>query len=469
MSIECRNINFTYFEDRKSVLSHIGGTFDAGKITVLTGKSGCGKSTLLYLFAGIYPKHAGILKSGSILVEGKNPAELIPKERCKLVGMMFQNPELQFCMDTVKNELIFCLENICEDPLKMDSMVDEALAFCGIAHLKERKLLSLSGGEKQKVMLACLAMLKPKWLLLDEPFANIDDASAGDIAHKLKQLHEKFGMGILAVDHRLENWGDVADEVRIMVDGTLVDERMQMEHLDWRRMREFGIYAPETFCREKPPETAAPVLQLSHVSVNYGNSMILRDVSASFCPGHSYAIVGESGSGKSSLFGAISGLYPHGGEILLDGKKYRAKKKTDLGKIGFVTQNPQDQFVADTVRQEILVSLKKEKNAGSLSESILRSIKLWRYRDVSAYLLSQGQQRRLGVAALLAYRCKVLLCDEPTYAQDWENTVAIMEGLCKQARENNMALIFSTHDRNVAGNYADKVFELRGGYLYEKN
>lgn len=125
--------------------------------------------------------------------------------------------------------------------------------------------------------------------------------------------------------------------------------------------------------------------------------------------------------------------------------------------------------MADTVRQEILVSLKKEKNAGSLSESILRSIKLWRYRDVSAYLLSQGQQRRLGVAALLAYRCKVLLCDEPTYAQDWENTVAIMEGLCKQARENNMALIFSTHDRNVAGNYADKVFELRGGYLYEKN
>lgn len=110
---------------------------------------------------------------------------------------MFQNPELQFCMDTVEHELLFCLENICTPREAMMEQVEKALAFCEISHLKERTLHSLSGGERQKVMLACLTLLAPKWLLLDEPFANIDDASARMIAGKLKELNRTRGIGIL--------------------------------------------------------------------------------------------------------------------------------------------------------------------------------------------------------------------------------------------------------------------------------
>ena len=113
------------------------------------------------------------MREGTVTVDGQNPAQLPPPEKCAVIGMMFQNPELQFCMDTVENELIFCLENRCVPPEEIPARVDDALKFCGISPLRHRTLLSLSGGERQKVMLACTVALQSKWLLLDEPFANV--------------------------------------------------------------------------------------------------------------------------------------------------------------------------------------------------------------------------------------------------------------------------------------------------------
>ena len=189
MSIRFEGVSFSYFEDGQDTIHDFSAAFDPDRISVLTGVSGCGKSTLLYLAAGLYPRNGGVLRAGKILVEGQDVGTLAPAQRCRLVSMMFQNPELQFCMDTVRNELIFCLENLCTPPEQVEQELDRALDFCGISHLRHRTLVSLSGGEKQKVMLACLVLIRPKWLLLDEPFANIDDASAAAIAAKLRQLH----------------------------------------------------------------------------------------------------------------------------------------------------------------------------------------------------------------------------------------------------------------------------------------
>ena len=128
MSIRFDNLQFAYFEDRKDVLPGLTAEFDPAEITILTGASGCGKSTLLYLAAGVYPHGAGLIRAGRVTVDGRDPGALPPPERCRLVGMMFQNPELQFCMDTVKNELLFCLENICTAPAEMEERLNTALA-----------------------------------------------------------------------------------------------------------------------------------------------------------------------------------------------------------------------------------------------------------------------------------------------------------------------------------------------------
>ena len=395
MSIRFDHLTFSYFEDRKPVLPAFSGEFDAGEITLLTGASGCGKSTLLYLAAGIYPHGAGFVLEGKVTVEGQDPGSMTPPERCRLVGMMFQNPELQFCMDTVKNELIFCLENICTPPEKMEERLDEALSFCDIRHLKERKLLSLSGGERQKVMLACLTAIGPKWLLLDEPFANIDNQSARDIAAKLGQLHRERGVGILAVDHRLDNWLEVADTVRIMEGGTLLPDRLDPRHLDRDRLEQLGVIVPGGgYDPQLPPaQPGAVALELKHLSLGYGQTQVLRDVNAVFHRGCIYAVVGQSGCGKSSLFGALSGLCRYQGEALLEGRSLKKLRKADIGKIGFVTQNPQDQFVSsapciEEVSHQPAVKWGPGAPAAEARAGAAPTVALWRYRDLSPYTCS---------------------------------------------------------------------------------
>lgn len=486
------DVAFRYQESGNfCVLQNLNVRFQSAHITVLTGASGCGKSTLLYLASGIYPENAGVLSSGSVKIDEDDPSELPPNLRCKRVGMMFQNPALQFCMDTVWNELAFCLENVRTPREVMDSKIDEALYFCCIEHLKNRKLLTLSGGEKQKVMLACLAALSPAWILLDEPFANLDDRSARDIAARLGQLHHERGTGILAVDHRLENWLGIADEVKGMDKmGNLIAEGLTRSAHDGRDSGdnansgdgkdsndsyELGSY--DSFQRHEKTSVEShpvPLLQLKNITASYYGTPVLRGLSADFSRGKSYALLGDSGSGKSTLFDVLRGLVPFDGALFYRGSAVRKKDLGRPGPMGFVTQNPQDQFVAGTVYDEILTSLKSKGNRTAApnavegqAESILRSIGLWGHRRVSPYMLSQGQQRRLGVAAILACGCEILICDEPTYAQDWNNTIAIMEALENEMISQGTTLIFSTHDRKLAADFADKIFELKEGILLE--
>ena len=414
--ITLERVTFRYLEQSKRpVLDGVSASFDRSRITVLTGPSGCGKSTLLYLAAGIYPQNAGFLQGGTVRVEGQEPAALGPGERCALVGMLFQNPELQFCMDTVENELFFCLENRRVPRAEMEERLSAALDFCGIAHLRRRTLRSLSGGEKQRAALACLAALRPAWVLLDEPFANVDDHTAALLCGQLARLHRECGTGILAIDHRLDHWLPIADEIRLMAqDGTLDGAAYAPGALSPQAWAERGVSVSGCPYQAARPVKTGPeevVLSLRGLRVSQDGREVLRDVNADFFRGRIHAIVGPSGSGKSTLFGALSGLYRYQGSARLEGTELSRHRRRLTGRMGFVTQSPQDQFVADTVLDEVAVSLRHSTGAGNPAagaEEVLRRIQLWRFRRLSPYMLSQGQQRRLGVAALLAYDCRVL-------------------------------------------------------------
>lgn len=471
--IQFEQVSFSFSKSGKNRLIHdLSVSFDSGKITVLTGPSGCGKSTILNLAAGIYPQNADVLYQGRILVSEQDIGKLPPDKRAPLIGVMFQNPDLQFCMDTVENELLFCLGNLNTPREKMMDIVNDALEFCGILHLRNRLLQSLSGGEKQKAMLACMVAIKPKWMLLDEPFANVDEQSAGELIKKIAALH-KSGTGILVVDHRLDYWLPFADEIRLMDALNGVKEKaFRPEDLTDEQLLEMGILPPNIrYKKEKSAHISEgkemPILELQNLQVTRGDNSVLNRISYRFVPKKTYAILGSSGSGKSTLFGAMTQLYKYDGEILVEGKNAIKRAVRKSGTVGFVTQNPQDQFVADTVLEEVTIGLQRRKRSVSEAESILREIDLWGYRNFSPYMLSQGQQRRLGVAALMTYDCRVLICDEPTYAQDWKNTVAIMDSLVDKTKAREMTLIFSTHDRKLAFDYADVILVLEEGKLIE--
>lgn len=439
------------------VLDDLSVTMEARDITLVAGRTGQGKSTFLYLAAGLYPHYAGVLKRGSITVDNEDLSQVDPSQRCRIASMMFQNPDLQFCMDTVRNEMVFCLENIRQDVSNFEKRIDEALSFCNIQHLRERKLITLSGGEKQKVALACIWLLHPRWLLLDEPFASIDQASRTFLIDRLAQMHAEYGTGIVTVDHHPENWRGVANAY------------YQLDHGKLER-KSFEDIMPAALSAQRTAGTCMSEeisLEMKDVSIWHDNPShpVLKNINLSFRQGGSYAILGESGSGKSTLFGAVFGLYPYSGTICLRQSDLKKRRRHLRGEIGIITQNPQDQFIGGTVSNEISAAFVGEKGADEKTETILKSIGLWKYRDVSPYLLSQGQQRRLGAAAMMNSHCQLLLCDEPTCAQDAQSAEIIMTNLLHQARERNITIVFSTHEQDIATTFADEIWIIRGQTL----
>lgn len=468
------NVSFSYAQKSKPILENFNLEVHSNKITLFTGICGSGKSTLLYLAAGLYPKHAGVLHQGRITVEGQETTHLDAQEKAMLVGMVFQNPDLQFCMDTVENELIFCMENIDIQPSRMDEVMEEALSFCEIKHLKHRALHTLSGGEKQKAMLACAVVLAPKWLLLDEPFANIDEQSARSLAKKLQAMKTRYKTSILAVDHHLDVWEEVADEVIVMGrGGDILLRDIAPSKLGEKTLTQMGVgSSKKAYQIEKPQkvmQTNQTVLELRNLQLKRQDTCLMQGVDFEFKEGRIYAILGKSGSGKSTLFHTFCRMTEYSGSIALLGRELKKIPRMKMKhSMGFVFQNPQDQFVANTVQEEIAASLAgsgSQKNESSVVEHILKEIGLWRYRQVSPFMLSQGQQRKLAVAALLAYDCRILICDEPTYAQDRNSTSSIMDALQNYVVSKGATLIFSTHDRLLAKNYADTVLEIHGGKL----
>ncbi|MDR0519270.1 MAG: energy-coupling factor ABC transporter ATP-binding protein [Clostridiales Family XIII bacterium] len=519
-------VAFSYHMDgEQPALSGFSVSFAPRELTVVTGASGCGKSTMLYLAAGIYPKYAGSLTSGTVRLGGEDVAGIPPERRAALIGMMFQNPDLQFCMDTAESELIFCLENISIERGEIDARVEDALEFCGIGHLRRRRLDTLSGGEKQKVALACLVALDSQWLLLDEPFANIDAASASELASRLGRLVRERGKSVIAVDHKLDVWigADeqrpcVANSITVFGKGGIMKTGIRPHSAEMNGLPAQGVDIPAE--RYRPPDapagtvaahmptapaptfviagsdpqstrdvaaapahtaastTPAPARETFHrlddVGVDAGGVPVLSGLCASMGAGRIHAVLGASGSGKSTLLEAICGFRPYRGSIrAAGGEVSRIPKRQLCRTVGFVFQNPQDQFVASTVLGEVLTGMKARGGfageAACLAEAerVLRGAGLWRYRMLSPYMLSQGEQRRLALAALLVYRCPLLVCDEPTYAQDLFSLRSVMGMLSELVENDGLTLLMSTHDEKLARDYAHHIWRLDGGMLCE--
>ena len=469
--LSAQNITFSYAGSDAPVLKDFSLDISAGSITLISGASGCGKSTVCSLFSGIYPRHGGTLERGHMLCDGQSVNEMSIAHRAALVGMMFQNPDLQFCMDTVENELIFCLENISTDPSAMPVRIAQALAFSGIEHLRHRKLHTLSGGEKQKTALACIVALGSRYIVLDEPFANVDSQSSQMICRRLCAYQREKNATLLIVDHDLTNFIDVADEVIVLGEaGKILLRGINAENLSeyTQKLADMGISVPG-IPYDAPPknENAAPnaILSLKDVKTGYDGAEILHGASADFMEGTITAITGASGGGKSTLLMAMARMTAFRGRIVLNGQPITKLSRKRYGRqLGIAFQNPQDQFVANTVYDEIALSLHEPSE--TKVRSILEPLGLWVYRNRSPYMLSQGQQRRLAVGALLAYECKVLLCDEPTYGQDRRSAQCIMNLLRDRVNSGALTVIFTTHDVRLAKAYADQHLLCKDGKLF---
>ncbi len=272
-------------------------------------------------------------------------------------------------MDTVENELFFCLENRRVPRAEMEERLSAALDFCGIAHLRRRPLRSLSGGGEAAGRAGLsgrtAAGLDPAGRALRQfgrPNRRPSLRTARPVPPGMRHRHSghRPPAGPLAVHRRTRSasWPRTA---------RWTAPPMPPAPLSPQAWAERGVSVPG--CPYRPPGRSRPGRRRwcspcgACGSPRMG-ARVLRDVNADFFRGRIHVIVGPSGSGKSTLFGALSGLYRYQGSARLEGMELSRHRRRLTGRMGFVTQSPQDQFVADTVLDEVTVSLRHSAGAG---------------------------------------------------------------------------------------------------------
>ena len=473
--LSAKGLIFRYFEQSKHpVLDNLSLDLPEGSVTLLTGDSGCGKSTLASVLSGLFPKNGGILQSGTVKIGGEDIFKLPENRRVKHLSMMFQNCDLQFCMDTLREELRFCLENIAADPKTMDERSLHAARQVRMEPFLDRPLHTLSGGEKQKAALCCILVLDTRCLILDEPFANLDPDSVEEIIGLLKKLQREKNLTILAIDHQWQRWEGFADRIVRLNGNGSVDVITEPCHGDFIPENEKILPALPQMSLKKPVYLLKEVTLFAEAGKKSSEASVplLCGAEASFPARSITAILGKSGAGKTTLFEAMLGLRPYEGSILFQGHEVKNYKKKELyTQTGIVFQNPMNQFVTQGVLDEILFSLKrtsKKTPQAQLEEnalSLLEQFGLKSARNRSPFMLSQGQQRRLAVLSMLCNEQKVLLLDEPTYGQDDQSSEAIMELLLQLVCGKNLTVILSTHDEELAFRWAHQIYRLQDGKL----
>lgn len=458
--LACRDLTFRY--DGEPVFEHLSLSVEPGEAVLLMGPSGCGKSSLAYCLSGLYPAYGGEL-SGEITLEGRPLDQYQIADRAQAVSILFQNPDNQFCMDRVDHEILFALENI-NYPGDLRGRMRQLLALVGLETVETALIHTLSGGTKQKLALATALATGAKVLILDEPFANLDPGACAQLSEQLRQLNRQ-GLTLLVVDHRPDYWRPFLTRVLMMNrDGSLEPGCLLPNELEAHRA-EFearGLFLDDQWLERRhplplpQPETAA--VEGEDVSLVYGRKTVVKGLSFRFPKGGVTALVGRNGSGKTSLLTAIAGAGGYKGRLRVEGP------------VGLVFQNPRFQFLSLSVEEEVLTTLRAAKpkadpkELSAQAEALLEEFGLLPWRKHSPYALSQGQQRRLALLAMLAGEQPLLLLDEPTYAQDQRATAFILDLLERRVAEGLTAVI-ATHDLTLAKRCANVIYLLEDGRM----
>src|SRR5690606_21930638 len=183
--IEFDRVTYRYPDAPRPELHNLSLTLPSGEFILIVLPSGAGKSTLLRCINGLVPHFSGGTLHGSVRVNGLDPVAATPQVMSRHVGFVFQDPEAQFVMDRVEDEIAFALENAAMPPQAMRVRVEETLDLLDLAPLRDRPLVTLSGGEKQRVAIAAALALRPEILVLDEPTSQLDPKSAEDVLNAL--------------------------------------------------------------------------------------------------------------------------------------------------------------------------------------------------------------------------------------------------------------------------------------------
>lgn len=494
--ITFEDVSVTYDGAPAATLSHVDLQIPEGELALVVGRTGSGKSTLLKCVNGLVPHFTGGLLSGRVVVAGRDTRTHPPRELADVVGVVPQDPMSGFVTDMVEDELAYGMESIGLAPSLMRRRVEETLDLLGLAELRDRPLLALSAGQRQRVAIGAVLTTHPKVLVLDEPTSALDPGAAEEVLAALQRLVSDLGITVLMSEHRLERVVHLADRVvvvpgggaplqvgtpaQMMLDSPVAPPVVELGRLarwtplplsvrDARRaagpLRERLAVLP-TPTPHTPAQATGDAFTVTDVVLRYGPLTALNRLSLKASPGEVLALMGRNGAGKSTLLGSLVGmLTPAAGSVRLGAVDPATLRGRDLvHHVGLVPQQPTDLLVADRVDRECAASDIDAGATAGTTRAILDRLAPGITDPTHPRDLSEGQRLALALSIVLAAAPPLVLLDEPTRGLDYPSKHRLGKTL-RQLAEQGHCIVLATHDVELAAEVATRVVVIADGEL----
>lgn len=471
--IEVHGVRVEHEGASRPALDDIEFSIRPGERVAVLGGNGSGKSTLLRLLNG-----TALPTGGTVQVAGCDTADAASHLAVRrAAGLLFQDPDNQFVSTTAAREIAFGLESLCVPTTEIRAAVDASLAQFGLEHLRETPPHEMSGGEKARLALASVWVMRPRALLLDETHSLLDRDGRSRLAALLAGLpsdtilvHATTEADVAAAYPRMV----VLHDGRLVADGP---PARVFEQLPAEVTRRTGLPRSETRSRpvaSRSPSTSRdqePVLvRAQDVDARWSvfgrpGPLALEGVTLDVRAGDRVGLMGPSGSGKSTLFAVWCGLLrPHRGRV-----EWPAVPPRSEGMFpSLVFQFAERQLFCERLRDDVAYGLKQSGIAATeIAErvsSALEAVGLppQEFADRVPFQLSAGEQRRAALACVLAQRRPAVLLDEPTLGLDHEGTERLVEILAG-LHTGNVATWTASHDEDFIARTCDRTVELRRG------
>ena len=462
---------------KNAALSGVDLDIAPGERVLVLGPSGSGKSTLMGGLAGLLGGAEEGEATGTLTVDGVAPAEARGR-----VGLLMQDPEAQVVLARVGDDVAFGMENLGAMREEIWPRVENSLEAVGLSVPLDHSTTELSGGQKQRLALASILAMGPGLLLLDEPTANLDPSGVAEVRAAVEKVVERTGATVVVVEHRVDVWASLVDRVIVVADGAIAADGPLREVLaqQGEALRERGIWLPGDDVAaevgpapEVPPASseAAPIARVTDLTIGYDASAPVRSgIDLTIERGVSTCIVGANGAGKSTFALTLAGLLPPlEGAVEVEtsdgsaGDPHEWSSKQLLGRMSMVFQEPEYQFLAATVAEELAIG---PRAAGMTDEEIaplvddhLKALGLTKLARANPMTLSGGEKRRLSVATALISAPELLILDEPTFGQDRGTWLGLVR-LLRAALERGVTLVSITHDPAFVAAMGQRVVDL---------
>jgi peptide/nickel transport system ATP-binding protein len=486
--------------DRSHALIDVSLDLDPNEILCVVGESGSGKSLTAAAVMGLLPGPQVFTEAGSIVFEGRDLVTLSEAEMRRIrgarIGMIFQEPM------TALNPLMPIgrqIEEVLEEhtALPRAERQARAIALLDEVRLPDPALVAraypheISGGQRQRAMIAMALALNPRLLIADEPTTALDVTTQKRILDLIRALQRSHGTGVLFITHDFGVVAEIADRVAVMQHGRIVEQGTadQILNRPSHPYTQALISAVPSLTHRPEPHRfeGAPVLSVRSLTRTYRPSGLfarrrvvhaVKDVSFELHRGETLGIVGESGSGKSTVARCLVRLLESdGGSVVVDGIDMAALSRAALRR---------EARRAQMVFQDPFASLNPRRPAGELvaqgpmlhgtpkREALARAAELFRLvgLDPSAmtrlpHEFSGGQRQRIGLARALAMQPTVLVADEPVSALDVSVQAQVLRLLRDLRTRLSLSIVFITHDLRVAAELCDRIAVMHEGRIVE--